>query len=76
MTIDLSECPCIERHPEVCGGHWRFEGTRHPVYLLLNNLASGTPLFDYINYHEELDASKVRKALFGIQEAIYNEGVP
>ena len=42
-------CPVIDRNPEVLGGTPVFTGTRVPVRVLLEHLAAGDRLDDFLN---------------------------
>jgi uncharacterized protein (DUF433 family) len=35
--IDWSQCPDVERHPEICSGAWCVKGTRVMVECILDN---------------------------------------
>ena len=38
-TLDWSQCPAVESHPDVVSGAWVFRHTRLPVATVIENLA-------------------------------------
>ena len=45
-----SECPVVERTPEMVSGAWLFRGTRVPVAALFENLESGASIDDFLEW--------------------------
>jgi uncharacterized protein (DUF433 family) len=41
MRLDWSQCPAVESIPGKVSGAWVFKGTRMPVQIVFDNLASG-----------------------------------
>ena len=41
MALDWSQCPAVESVPGKVSGAWVFKGTRMPVQIVFDNLASG-----------------------------------
>ena len=37
-TLDWSQCPAVERHPDKVSGAWVFRNTRLPVATVIENL--------------------------------------
>lgn len=59
--LDWSQCPAVERSPEVVSGAWVFKGTRIPVRALFENLEGGARVDEFLEWfpgvmREQVDA--------------------
>jgi uncharacterized protein (DUF433 family) len=48
--LDWSQCPAVERFPDLVSGAWVFRGTRVPAKALFENLESGARLDDFLEW--------------------------
>jgi len=48
MPLDWSQCPAVESVPGKVSGAWVFRGTRMPVSIVFENLASGMTVEEVI----------------------------
>ena len=48
MPLDWSQCPAVESIPGKVSGAWVFRGTRMPVSIVFENLASGMTVDEVI----------------------------
>jgi uncharacterized protein (DUF433 family) len=58
---DWSDCPAVERHPQVVSGAWVFKGTRVPVRALFENLRDHATVEEFLEWfpgvaREQVDA--------------------
>ncbi len=60
---EWSQCPGIERIPEVCGGAWKFRGTRVPVAALFQNLESGATVSEFLEWFPGVERAQVESVL-------------
>ena len=61
MQFDWSQCPEVERSPEIMSGAWVFRGTRVPIKALFENLEGGARVTDFLEWFpgvtkEQVDA--------------------
>ena len=63
MLLDWSECPEVERSPEIMSGAWVFRGTRVPVSALFKNLESGARVEDFVEWFEGVGKEQVEAVL-------------
>jgi uncharacterized protein (DUF433 family) len=61
--IDWSSCAAVERDAERYSGAWVFRGTRVPVAALFENLESGAPVADFIEWFPGVNIEQVRAVL-------------
>jgi uncharacterized protein (DUF433 family) len=59
--LDWSQCPAVDRHPDVVSGDWVFRGTRVPVRALFENIESGARVDEFLDWfpgvtREQVDA--------------------
>jgi uncharacterized protein (DUF433 family) len=50
LMLDWSQCPAVERSPDLVSGAWVFRGTRIPVQALFENLESGARLEELLDW--------------------------
>ena len=55
MSLDWSQCAAVESIPGKVSGAWVFRGTRLPVYIVFENLASGMTIEEVM---EQFDVSR------------------
>ncbi len=55
MALDWSQCPAVESVPGRVSGAWVFRGTRMPVSIVFENLASGMTVDEVI---EQFDVTR------------------
>jgi uncharacterized protein (DUF433 family) len=55
MALDWSQCPAVESVPGRVSGAWVFRGTRMPVSIVFENLASGMTVGEVI---EQVDVTR------------------
>ena len=55
MALDWSQCPAVESIPGKVSGAWVFRGTRMPVSIVFENLASGTTVDEVM---EQFDVTR------------------
>ena len=60
---DWTNCPAVERKRGKISGAWAFTGTRVPVYALLENLAGGATIDEFVEWFPGVDKSRVRAVL-------------
>ncbi len=56
-------CPAVERKPGKVSGAWVFAGTRVPLSVLYENLASGATVDEFIEWFPGVDKKQVRAVL-------------
>ena len=56
-------CSAVERNPRKSSGAWAFTGTRVPVYALLESLASGATIDEFVEWFPGVDKRQVRAVL-------------
>lgn len=61
--IDWSDCPHVERDPEIMSGAWCFEGTRLPLSALFTNLASGMTIEEFMEQFPSARAKHISAVL-------------
>lgn len=61
--IDWSDCPAVERSDDTLGGAWRFKGTRVPVRALVENLAAGATVDDFIAWFPGVTREQATEAM-------------
>jgi uncharacterized protein (DUF433 family) len=47
---DWSNCPAVERDPEIVSGAWVFRGTRVPIHALFENLRDGATIDEFLKW--------------------------
>jgi len=61
--LDWSQCPVVERSPEMVSGAWLFKGTRVPVKALFENLEDGARLDDFLEWFPGVTREQVEEVL-------------
>ena len=61
--LDWTQCPAVERVPGKVGGAWLFKGTRVPVKALFENLESGAPVDDFLEWFPGVTREQVEAVL-------------
>jgi uncharacterized protein (DUF433 family) len=61
--LDWSQCPEVERHPDVVSGAWVFKGTRIPVKALFENLEDGARIDDFVEWFPGVSRRQVEAVL-------------
>ncbi len=60
MALDWSQCAAVESIPGKVSGAWVFKGTRMPVHIVFENLASGMSIEEVMEQfgvsREQIDA--------------------
>ena len=56
---DWNTCPAVERNPGKISGAWAFTGTRVPIYALLENLAAGATVGDFVEWFPGVEKRQV-----------------
>ena len=49
-VLDWSQCPTVESIPGKVSGAWLFRGTRLPVQVVIDNLASGASIDEVMEW--------------------------
>ena len=57
------DCPAVEQKPGKASGAWVFAGTRVPLYVLYENLASGVTVNEFVEWFPEVGEDQVRAVL-------------
>ena len=60
---EWSQCPAIDRLPNVCGGAWTFRGTRVPVAALFQNLEDGATVSEFVQWFPGVERAQVDAVL-------------
>jgi len=60
---DWNTCLAVERKPGKASGAWVFAGTRVPLYVLYENLASGVTVDEFVEWFPEVGEHQVRAVL-------------
>ncbi len=60
---DWNTCPAVERVPGRVSGTWVFSGTRIPLFVLYENLASGATIDEFVEWFPGVDEWQVRAVL-------------
>ena len=74
--VDWTKCPGIERVPDRHGGDWVFAGSRLPVYSLLENLAGGATIQQYMDWFHPVDEWKIQAVLQHLTDALKADAMP
>ena len=61
--MDWEKCPGVESVPGKVSGNWVFTGTRLPLYVLFDNLASGATIYDFVEWFEGAEESEAKAVL-------------
>lgn len=67
--IDWNTCNGIERHSGKMGGVWVFQGTRVPVYALLENLKDGASIEQFQEWFPGVEQQQIEAFLQHILHA-------
>jgi len=62
-TLDLADCPAVERGPGKMSGAWVLRGTRMPVATVFQNLESGANVDDIMTWYDGLDRQQVKAVI-------------
>ena len=65
--LNWSQCPEVERHPDVVSGAWVFKGTRIPAKALFENLEDGASVTDFVEWFPGVARHQV-EAVLGFAE--------
>jgi uncharacterized protein (DUF433 family) len=60
---DWSNCPSVERHPDVVSGAWVFRGTRVPIRALIENLRDGATIDEFLEWFPGVGREQVLAVL-------------
>ena len=74
--VDWTTCPGIERVPDRHGGDWVFAESRLPVYSLLENLAGGATIQQYMDWFHPVDEWKIQAVLQHVTDALKADAMP
>ncbi|MEI6541735.1 MAG: DUF433 domain-containing protein [Planctomycetota bacterium] len=61
--MNWSDCPEVERSPDIMSGAWVFRGTRVPVSALFKNLESGARVDEFVEWFEGVGLDQVEAVL-------------
>ncbi len=61
--LEWSQCPEVERHPDVVSGAWVFKGTRVPAKALFENLEDGATVNDFVDWFPGVSRHQVEAVL-------------
>ena len=61
--LDWSQCPKVERSPEVVSGSWVFRDSRVPVEALFENLEAGADIGDFLAWFPGVGRKQVEAVL-------------
>jgi len=62
-VLDWSQCPAVERVPGKVSGAWVLKGTRMPVAMIFENLATGANIDDIVQWFDGLDREQVKAVI-------------
>ena len=60
---DWSTCPAVECKPGKVSGAWVFAGTRVPLSVLYENLATGATVEEFVEWFPGADERQIRAVL-------------
>jgi uncharacterized protein (DUF433 family) len=61
--MNWSDCPAVERQPEIVSGAWVFRGTRVPVHALFENLRDGATLNEFLAWFPGVSREQAQMVL-------------
>src|SRR2546430_14139965 len=61
--LDWTQCPAVERSPEIVSGAWVFRGTRVPVRALFENLEGGATGEQFLSWFPGVTREQVHGVL-------------
>ncbi|MYK30651.1 MAG: DUF433 domain-containing protein [Boseongicola sp. SB0670_bin_30] len=73
---DWTNCPAVDRDSSKISGDWAFEGTRVPASALFENLESGAPVKELIEWCPEVrnwQVTAVPKHVVGFLRTVARE---
>jgi uncharacterized protein (DUF433 family) len=68
--LDWSQCPAVERTPDLVGGDWVFKDTRVPVRALFENLEGGATVSDFLSWFPGVTRTQVDAVLEHAQRSL------
>ena len=73
--IDWSTCSAVDRSPSMVSGAWVFRGTRVPVRALVENLADGATVDDFLEWFPGVTRAQVDTVLEHTAASLETEAV-
>ena len=62
-NLDWSQCPEVDRNPEIMSGAWVLRGTRMPVSGVIENIQAGASVDDVMDWFDGLDRNSVEAVI-------------